>query len=426
MRFFPRITIALLTAAVAAAAGCDRGSPAAQPQSQRPGAPPVDVSVDRSTIGSVERTIDVVGSLFGDEDAQISAKVAGQIVEVHKDVGDEAAPGEPLAQIDPVTYRLLRDQARMSLQQSLATLGLKQVPEGDEISIEQLPAVVQKRLEADNARRRYERAQQLFSGTSGSISEQEYTDLRTAAEIASAGYDVQLLEVQSQLADVRVREAELRIREQRLEDTTVRAPGVIGTTQPSSARRYLVAARQVSLGEFMREGTPMFRVVADDPIKYRASVPERYLADMRVGQPVRLRVEGRPQTFTGRISRLNPQIDATSRTFQIEAMFDNPDGLLRPGQFARAAVVIGSDPNVTLVPVEAVVAFAGVVRVFSVNDGKAIEHRVTLGQRVGERVEIVEGFSGEADVVVRGGTRLIDGMAVNVAAPTAPATRPSR
>jgi RND family efflux transporter MFP subunit len=158
----------------------------------------------------------------------------------------------------------------------------------------------------------------------------------------------------------------------------------------------------------------MFRVVADDPIKCRAGVPERFLAAVKPGQIVRLRVDGRAEPFIGRVARVNPQVDPTSRTFQVEAMFDNPDGHLRPGQFARASIVTGTDAQATFVPADAVVSFAGVVRVFTVKDGNAVEHRVTPGQRVGQRVEIVEGFGGEADVVTTGGSRLADGVRVNV------------
>lgn len=424
MTFFRRISALVILSGftLSPLVGCDKTpAPGAQRGGGGPQAP-VEVRLARSMTGPVERTIEVVGTLFGDEEAQISAKVAGEIVEIRTDVGDIVEPGEALAQIDPVTYRLLRDQARMSLQQALAMLGLSESPGDEEVNINRIPTVVQKRLQADNSRRRYERAQQLFNGSTGSISEQEYTDLRTAAEVAQSEYDVQRLEVQSQLADARVRQAELRVREQRLSDTTVRAPGPHEpATQPVN-RRYTVTARQVSLGEYMREGTPMFRVVADNPIKYRASVPERYLASVQVGQPVRLRVDGRDESFTGRIARLNPQVDSTSRTFLIEAVFDNAQRALRPGQFARGAIITGTDQQATFVPADAVVAFAGIVRVFTVRDGKAVEHRVTIGQRDGDRVEITSGFSGEGEVVVRGGSRLADGVPVKLADSTPPAT----
>jgi multidrug efflux pump subunit AcrA (membrane-fusion protein) len=424
----------VMVAVVTFVAGCDRPAPAgAGPAEQRqnPQQPPaVEVSLGRSSVGPIERSIEVVGTLYGDEEAQISAKVAGQIVEIHKDVGDTATAGEPLAQIDPVTYRLLRDQGWMSLQQALAALGLKDVPQGD-VNVTEIPTVVQRRLQAENAQRRFERARELFTGSAGSISEQEFTDLRTAAEVARSEYDVQLLNVQSQLADIQVRQAELRMRDQRLADTTIRAPlrpGQMPSTQPTTqpgGRNYVISARQVSLGEYVREGTPVFRVVADDPIKYRANVPERFINRVRVGQNVRLHVEGRNQTFNGRLARVNPQVDPTSRTFQIEAIFQNPDHSLRPGQFARGDIVIGHDENITFVPADAIVSFAGVVRVFTVKDGKAVEHRVTTGQAVDGKTEIVQGFSGEADVVTRGGSRLADGVPVQVAA-APPSTAPSQ
>lgn len=413
-------------------AGCERAPTSAISGAASQKTPTVEVALRPAVIGSAERSIEVVGTLFGDEEATISAKVAGQVVAVLKDVGDAAEAGEPLAYIDPVAYKLLRDQAKMALEQGLSVLGLDAVPAGD-VDLTTVPTVVQKRIQYENAQRRFERAAQLFTGgAAGSISEQEYTDLKAAADVARSEYDVQLLTVQSQLAEVRVRDAELRIRQQRLDDTTVRAPGGVGPTTLASGdpapkpftQTYLVAMRQVSLGEYVREGTPLFRLVSDDPIKLRAGVPERYQPRVRVGQVVRATIEGQAKPFDGRVSRVNPQVDPASRTFQVEAVFANPDGALRPGQFARAAVIIGQDSGVTFVPAEAVVSFAGVVRVFTVQDGKAVEHRITPGATVNGLVEILDGFAGPGEVVVRGGSRLANGVPVKVvhAAASAPPT----
>lgn len=415
MEPWKRVTALFVLLTMAAGGGCDKPATAQNPSAARPATPPpIEVRVARSKVGPVERTIEVVGSLYGDEEATISAKVAGEIVSVSKDIGDLAAAGEKLAQIDPISYQLSRDQAKMALEQSLARLGLSALP-GDDFDPQQVPTVVQKKLEADNLEKRFRRAEQVYTGMTGSISEQEYTDVRSAYEVAKAAYDVQVLQARADLAEARVRQSELRMRQQRLDDTVIRAP-VPAATQPSS-RIYAVTARYVNLGEYVREGTAAFRVVADDPIKLRATVPERYISQLKPDQRARLRVEGRSQVFEGTVTRVNPQIDLATRTFQIEAEFANTSHELRAGQFGRAEIVIGADQGVTFVPESAIVSFAGVVRVFTIADGKAVEHPVSVGVTRGDMVEITRGFSGEADVVVQGGSRLSNGVPVTVRPP---------
>src|SRR5690606_787784 len=160
--------------------------------------------------------------------------------------------------------------------------------------------------------------------------------------------------------------------------------------------------RLVSVGEYVREGTALYRLVADDPIKFRAQVPERYVDDVHVGQPVSVTVAAYSEAFTGRISRINPQIDPASRMFQVEVLVANPQALLRPGAFARGAIATHVDEQVTFVPRSAVVVFAGVKKLFTVQEGKAVQHLIETGVVRDDYIEVTSGFSGEHPIVVSG------------------------
>ena len=81
----------------------------------------------------------------------------------------------------------------------------------------------------------------------------------------------------------------------------------------------------------------MFRLVDDDPLKFRAAVREQYVGEMHVGQRAMVRVDAYAASCR-QIARISPQVDPGSRTFQIEVVIPNAEGLLCPGGFARARV----------------------------------------------------------------------------------------
>src|SRR5262245_58557791 len=74
----------------------------------------VPVALQAVHVQPVQRTVEVVGTLFGDEEATISSKVMGKVVTLHKDMGDRAAPGEPLALVEPTDYELARNQKALA------------------------------------------------------------------------------------------------------------------------------------------------------------------------------------------------------------------------------------------------------------------------------------------------------------------------
>jgi RND family efflux transporter MFP subunit len=159
----------------------------------------------------------------------------------------------------------------------------------------------------------------------------------------------------------------------------------------------------------MRDGQAMFRVVAIDPIRFKASVPERFASAVAVGQSCSVHVEAYDAPFVGQVARIAPRVDDRSRAFDVEILLPNADGRLKPGSFARGAIAVRREENVTFVPEAALVTFAGVDRVYSVADGKAREHRVRPGLRIDGLVEVIGKV--DADHVIVGG---VNGIAPGV------------
>jgi membrane fusion protein (multidrug efflux system) len=210
------------------------------------------------------------------------------------------------------------------------------------------------------------------------ISAQEYEQVRTALAVAKAHRD------------------QLRIE---LERAALRAPFEGG-----------IAARMVDAGNYVRPGTVVFRLVQDDPLKFRGEIPERDVPDVRVDQEVRVGVDPFPgETFTGHVSHVGSASNPQARSLAFEAVVPNGDHRIRPGFFGRGDIVVRRDEAAVAVPRSAVTTFAGVTKLFVVADGVARERQVTLGVDLGDGwVEITQGVSRGMQVATSGLSKLAD------------------
>ena len=348
-----------LTLALVTASGCSRdksGEPAAAPT----GAPaaggaaasapePVTVTVETVAVERVERTVDFVGTLRADAEAEVATEVDGRLLTIEADLGDQVKEGQVLASLDSATLDAQLREAAANLQKAST----------DEARAEKLKA-------------------------QGVMSQQEFDTISSAQHVAQARRDVLAIH---------------------LAHTKIRAP---------FAGR--IAKRLVDVGNYVRVGTPIFVLVADDPLRLRGEVPERFVAELAIGQEVRGSVEAFPgDVLKGRLARISAADDSTSRALTVEATIPNPDGRLKVGFFCKAAILTKSDAEALVVPVEALVNFAGVTRVFIVDEGGVARTRpVRTGLSLGTKVEIVEGLSRGDRVATSALARLAEGSKVVV------------
>jgi RND family efflux transporter MFP subunit len=205
-------------------------------------------------------------------------------------------------------------------------------------------------------------------------------------------------------AEVSRREAALGITKKRLGDTTIRAPFA-----------GLIAKRLINAGEYVKENTGVFNLVALDPLKYTGAIPERYAPELKIGQRIELTVEAYPgQSFPGQVTRLSPAVEVQTRSLALEGRVGNADGKLRPGFFTKGVVLSRKDAAVAFVPAEALVYFVGISKVFVVADGKVQERIVKAGARQGPWVEVAEGVKPGEIVAASNLTQLFQGAPVTL------------
>ncbi len=205
-------------------------------------------------------------------------------------------------------------------------------------------------------------------------------------------------------SNAQVAEARLRLAQARLSKMRIIAPfdGAVGI-------------RNVSLGDYVKDGTDLVNVEDVRVLKVDFRLPERNFAQVHVGQTVEIVADALPgERWQGAIEAINPKIDANGRSLEIRARLENTSGKLRPGMFVRVRVIVGERSNALLVPEEAIVPQAGEFFVYRVVEGSARRIPVKIGVRRDAMVEILEGLA-EGDQVVTAGMRLQrDGQPVRV------------
>jgi len=192
----------------------------------------------------------------------------------------------------------------------------------------------------------------------------------------------------------------------RLDKMTIKAPfaGIVGL-------------RAVSLGDFVSEGQDIAPLVAIDPLKVDFRVPEMYLTRVKVGQALTLRLDALPgDAREGRVFAVSPVVDAGGRSVLLRATVANPDGVLRPGMFARVQLIFNQD-QALVVPETALAPSGDTQYVYRVRDKVAQRVEVRVGERRDGQVEVLEGLAAGDQVVVSGLQRVIDGGAVEPIAP---------
>jgi HlyD family secretion protein len=393
---------------------------------------PLPITVAKAEAREVQRAVETIGSLVAWDDVQVKTEQPGTIARLLVDLGDPVARGKILAEYDAREFELGVQQADadlLSAQQSLAraraTLQASEAAlrRANDNLVTLESEVARTRSEADWAKSELERTQELFRKEL--IAARDVDSARNLANVAAARLGAtiaardqhpdQVRIAQAQLesdraalrvaeAEVARREASLGIVKKRLGDTTVRAPfaGV-------------VAKRHVNAGEYVKENTALFTVVALDPLKYTGTVPERFAPDLKVNQRIELSVEAyRGQTFAGQVTRVSPAVEMQTRSLAVEGRVANHDGRLRPGFFAKGNVLTKKAIGVPFVPAEAVVYFVGISKVFVAADGKVEERLVKSGTRQGAWVEILEGVKPGEVVAVSNLSQLFNGAPVTV------------
>jgi RND family efflux transporter MFP subunit len=177
----------------------------------------------------------------------------------------------------------------------------------------------------------------------------------------------------------------------------------------------VVTARNFESGDLFAQA-PILHIMQINKLKVKANISEQYYTSVKVGQKVNIEVDIFPgESFEGSVSRINPALDAATRTFGVEITIPNAKERLRPGMFARATFSMG-EREAVMIPDQALQKQTGSSEryVYVIKDGVAEYRFVKDGRRVGDMIEILEGLEAGDVVATTSFTRLMSGKKVEI------------
>ena len=358
------------------------------------------VQVEEVRQETVRRAVEVVGTLAAVDQVTLSSETEGKVSKILADLGDRVTAGQALIQLDSEKQQYNFDQQKAALARALAQYGAadpQHLPD-----IEKTPDVQKANADLQQAKQSYDRANELFKRTL--VPRQTLDDAETALQSKRASYDSSLQTAKNLRASIQASEATMKLADRQFRDTQIRAPfdGYI-------------EKRLVNLGELVKAQMPVIAVVRIDPLKAIAEIPEKMAPWIKDGQAVELHVDAYPaRTFGGRMSRISPAVNTATRAFPFEALVPNRDAVLKPGTFARVHIDSGKEDQVLTLPYSALQYRYGVNRVFVVDGDKLIVRELKVGDRLGERIEILSGVKAGDRVAVTDVEKLVDGAKVSV------------
>ena len=334
----------------------------------------------------VGETVTVNGNLAAYDQTTVGMKVPGRLQTINVDFGSVVRKGQIIAQLEQQDYKLRVQQSEAALAQARARLGLSPDGTDDRVKAEDTGTVRQAKAVLDDAKLKRDRATKLVE--QGVTPRAEYDSVDSEYKVALSRYQDALEEIRNRQGMLAQRRTELSLAKQQLDDTVVYSP-LDGVVQEKKA----------SAGEYLAAGAPVVTVVRIDPLRLRVEVPERESHSIRMGQSVRVIVEGDPESYLGYIKRLSPTIAEQNRVLSVEADVRN-NGRLRPGAFVKAEIVTNQTNTAVTVPPNALVTFAGIDKVIIVENGKAVEKTVAVGRRGDNWIEIKAGVNAGQAVVL--------------------------
>ncbi|MBR4850363.1 MAG: efflux RND transporter periplasmic adaptor subunit [Alistipes sp.] len=307
------------------------------------------VALPKVEVATVEnRMVTQEGYFTGTVEAQVVNNIAPQqplrIKEIKVDVGDHVKKGQLLVKLDNST-------------------------------------LVQAKAQLDNAKKEYERTNELYEF--GGASKSEWDSRRLQYEVAQTSYD------------------------NLVENTTLLSP-ISG----------VVTARNYDKGDMYSGAAPVLVVAQIKPVKIMINVSEPYFGKVKKGMSVYITLDAYgEEVFKGSIARVYPTIDQTTHTFAVEVSIPNYNERVRPGMFARVTLPYAKK-NRVVIPDQAVQKLLGsgdrYVFVYNPADSTVRYSKVELGRRLNDEFEVVSGVkSGEA-VVVKGHLGLTNGCKAEV------------
>jgi membrane fusion protein (multidrug efflux system) len=361
-----------------------------------PAALAIPVSPRAAIEQPIARFIRVTGTLTAEEQADVAAETAGRVVSTPVERGTAVNQGAELVRLSPIETDASVKEAEANAAQIEARLAL--TPNGFDVG--NVPEVANARANLALAEAEFGRIEKLLAERV--VSQSEYDQRKTAVEAARQQFESAKNAAEQQYQALQSARARVTLARKAASDTVVRAPF-----------SGLIAQRLVSTGDYVTRGMKVAEVVRITPLRVELTIPEQFVADVGVGQPVSFQVDAfAGRTFLGKVRYVSPSLSKDQRALTVEAVVPNSNAELKPGMFATALIQQPRKEQAVLVPSAAVRIVSGTSRVFVLAGDHVDERIVTTGQALDPLVEITAGLKSGERVATENVTQLVDGIKV--------------
>lgn len=430
----------------------------------------VETATESAIVRNLPTFFEATGTLASDAQTDVAPTIAGKIIQVSFDVGSYVNKGDVLVRLDPrdAQIRLETAEAQVNQQRNLvkqAEVGVEQaranvkqsevavgqaianlrqnqirlnVKDGEIFDISTFSQVRAVNAQLVLAEKELVRAEKLLA--TGDVSK-SFRDQRLSQRDALLG---QLAEAQSNAAvavkaidsarsavntaQQSVQTAKVQINTALANVNNAKSGVATALTNVESARKAVsdtaiyapisgyVSERVADLGEFTNPNAPNTKIctiLRTSVLRLRVDIPEQNIAKISVGQSVSMKVAAYPErNFSGTIVRMLPNVNVTSRTLTVEAEVESDGGTLKPGLFATARIAQTKAEPTILVPAKAVRTDGGITKVFVIQEGRAVEKLVQIGDTENDLIQIKQGLTENDKVAVSNVEQLFDGVSV--------------
>ncbi|HEX3142925.1 MAG TPA: efflux RND transporter periplasmic adaptor subunit, partial [Pyrinomonadaceae bacterium] len=377
---------ALATIAVGALSACKRSNG----QTNAASASPTPAIIEITSMAAVSRQLpqyfEATGSLAANEQTDVAPETSGKVAAVGVDIGTFVKKGQTLVRLQDADFKdrvqqaqAQVDQAKATLDQNRAKIGLRP---GQKFNPENVPEVAAARSALDLAEKNLKRSEKLLE--SGDVSKAAYDVQKSQRDQASEQYKALIHQAEQNFATVANSQAAVDVA---LANLSLTKRNLTYTTIVAPMSGY-VSDRPADVGEYISPQQKVATIVNINPLRVKIDVPEQAIPRIHQGESVSVAVSAyTDRTFSGRVARISPNVTATSRTLSVEADVDNPNGELKPGQFATIRVLLPQSAAAVMVPQRALRTISGATYVFVIKNGFAQQRLVQSGQVEGDMVE---------------------------------------
>ena len=418
-------TLAVAAAILGSLTGCHSSSSADRQQaasSTAAATSPVRVAAARPVRKTLRLESVQPGQIEAFEQTPLFAKLPAYVEKLYVDIGDRVEANQLLVDLFlPELKDELRQkeaaqvQAQAEIELAMAAVRAAEAAVATAQANISLMEAGNIRAEADVTRwqSQYTRIKQLVAG--GSLDrklEDETRDSLKAAEAARGEARAKVesakatfVQSQADLAKAKANEAVARARHGNAEADLSRVKALLQYTQIRAPYAGVVTERNVNRGDFVQPAStmtakPLLTVARTDIVRIFVDVPEMDSPWVEAGRTGYVSVQALPDRIVeGKVTRTSWVLGA-NRTLHTELDLPNPKGLLRPGMYATAHILLQERPDVYVLPPSAIVRDGGHAFCWTVQDGRAVRTPITLGLQVGNDVEVTSGLKPD-DVVVQ-------------------------